>query len=136
MITAVDTNVILDALTGEAPFAGPSQEAMLTCAADGSLIVCDVVWAETVAWFRSADSMEATMQRLDLRFVASSTATAEAAGLAWRLYRSEGGPRERVLPDFLVGAHAMIQADRLLTRDRGFFRRYFDSLRIVDLATP
>jgi len=54
------------------------------------------------------------------------------AGRAWRAYRKQGGKRERILTDFLVGAHAEVQASQLITRDRGFYRELFPSLKVVD----
>lgn len=137
MITAVDTSVLLDVFGGDKAFGPRSAETVRRCLAQGSLIACEVVWAEVAAWFPSSAEAEEAMQQLGVRFSPMDAPTALAAGAIWKTYRLQGGLRSRVIADFLVGAHSLSQADRLLTRDRGFYRAYFKGLQIVDPAlTP
>ena len=136
MITAVDSSVLLDVLTAAPDFGPASLEALQRCVADGGIIACDVVWAETSAAFASEVDAERELAALGVRFSGVEARAAAAAGTAFRTYRGRGGPRDRVVADFLVGAHAQLQADRLLTRDRGFYRSYFSRLRIVEPAKP
>ena len=70
--------------------------------------------------------------RLRVGFSALEEAEALDAGTVWAEYRRRGGTRQRMVADFLVGAHARGKAERLLTRDRGFFGSYFAGLEIVD----
>jgi predicted nucleic acid-binding protein len=132
VITAVDTNVLLDVFSADPTFGVASRDAARAALAEGGLIACDVVWAEVAAAFPATADAAAAMDRLGVRFAPLDAATAAGSGLAWRSYRRGGGARSRILADFLIGAHATAHADQLLTRDRGFFRKYFDGLVVLD----
>jgi hypothetical protein len=135
VITAVDTSVLLDVFGADPTFGSRSREAVRSCLAEGSLVACEVVWAEITGWFEApADSRQA-LDGLGVGFRPIDQGTALGAGEAWGAYRKKGGRRTRMIADFLIGAHALSHADRLLTRDRGFYRTYFSSLAILDPAT-
>ena len=87
------------------------------------------------ASFPSVHAAEEAITRLGVEYGAVTLGTALVAGDAWKTYRARGGQRTRVVADFLVGAHALTAADRLLTRDRGFHRSYFRRLRVLDPAS-
>lgn len=72
-----------------------------------------------------------SLSALGIAFSSTSLESAQLAGRIFKDYRREGGPREHLIPDFLIGAHAQTQADRIAAVDRGYLRRYFPRLRIL-----
>jgi predicted nucleic acid-binding protein len=92
--------------------------------------------AETAAAFASADAATDALEKLRLSFAPMDLAACLSAASSWRAYREAGGSRTRMVADFLIGGHASAHADRLLTRDRGFYRGYFGDLEIVDATGP
>lgn len=136
MITAIDTNVLLDVFTDDRSFKRSSENALRESLRVGSVIACDVVWAEVAGFFPSAALAQTAMETLQLAFSPIDLSASLVAGLAWRAYRAKGGRRDRMIADFLIAAHALGYADRLLTRDRGFYRKYFSNLRVFDSSGP
>jgi predicted nucleic acid-binding protein len=75
------------------------------------------------------------MTEIGLLFDSVSAEAATIAGTLWQEYRRQArGARNRIVSDYLIGAHALLRADTLLTRDRGFYRRYFSNLDVTDPA--
>jgi predicted nucleic acid-binding protein len=136
VITAIDSNVLIDVLTADEEDGSRSGEAVRRALAEGSIVACDVVVAEVASWFPRADIGAETMRTLEVGFDPISEDAAVTAGRAWRAYRDRGGTRTRLIADFLIGAHAQVHADRLLTRDRGVYRTYFADLVVLDPSRP
>jgi hypothetical protein len=130
MKTAVDTSVLLAIFRAERD-GRAWLDLLKRCRAEGGLVVCDVVVAELAAGIGSRPALEQALGELGLNFEPLSMEAAHAAGRAFAAYRREGGPREHLIPDFLIGAHAQVQAERLAARDRGYLRRYFEGLALL-----
>ena len=131
MVTAVDTSVLLDVVADDPRWADASEAALRRASQEGSLVICECVLAEITPAL-GADAVEEFLDDWNVRFLPSSRATALLAGQMFALHLARGGKGGRVMPDFLIGAHAQIHAERLLARDRGYLRDYFKKVSLWD----
>lgn len=131
MRTAVDSSVLLDVIVDDVGFADRSEAALRAAAAAGSLTVCECVVAEIRPAF-APGQIEVFLGDWQLEFVPSTRESSVLAGEMFAAYlRRRRGRDVRVLPDFLIGAHAQVTSDRLLARDRGYYRDYFKKLPLL-----
>jgi predicted nucleic acid-binding protein len=135
MRTAVDTSVILDVLVADPKHGGRSEAALRRCAGEGALVIGECVLAEIAPAFPGGEGeIREFLGDWGLEFLPSIEKSALVAGIMFRSYLRRRHRREprRLVPDFLIGAHARLLADRLLARDRGYFRDYFKGLVLVE----
>lgn len=130
MKTAVDSSVLFDIVKGS-PGARAAQVALETALAHGSLAVCAVVIAELGRYFGTEQDLRDFLAACQIDHDPLSMEAALEAARIMRAYARNKGPRERIAPDFLIGAHAIKQADALLTGDAGFYRHYFEELNVL-----
>ncbi len=128
MITAVDTSVLLDIFRGDERHGPESRERLKAAYDAGAVVICDIVYAELVPAFDDRTFLDETLRQINASLSPITTDIAYEAGLRWQRYRRAGGPRERIITDLLIGAHAVSAAGAFLTRDRGFYASYFPEL--------
>ena len=155
MITAVDTNVLLDILIPQAAQREASERALTNAARMGALVLSEPVYAELAALFPGRNALDLFLSDTGIRLDVSKAEALFRAGRAWREYRDRrpAGPtcprcgnvqevrcgrcagsvatRQHVVADFMIGAHALVQANRLITRDRGYYATYFPQLALA-----
>ena len=129
MITSVDTNVLLDVMLPDPAYVKSSTELLRTAYNEGALIISHMVYAELVPQFGSRQALSDVLSRLGIETSPIDDEIAFLAGSKWKEYRKAGGSRQRILADFVIGAHGLLRADRFLTRDRGFYKTYFPELQ-------
>lgn len=130
MRTAVDSSVLLHILKRQEGWE-QWRDTLSRAAAEGILLFCPVVFAECSVGFPNEEEAVARFDSLCLVYDAFGPECAYLAGQVFLRYRREGGPRQHLIQDFLVAAHARTQADRLAAIDRGYLRSYFPELRVL-----
>lgn len=105
--------------------------ALQWAAAQGNLIISEVALAELVPVLPPGDTSR-FLADWNLSFAPANEAVALLAGEMFGSFLKRGGKRGRVVPDFMIAAHAQVLADRLLARDRGYYRDYFAQLPLWD----
>ncbi len=127
----VDSNVLLDVLTADEHFYPWSSAALSRAADEAVLVVNPIVYAEVSVGFSRIEDLDEALPPEYFRRDALPWAAGFLAGKSFATYRRRGGSRVSPLPDFYIGAHALVAGMALLTRDPARYRTYFPRLRLI-----
>jgi predicted nucleic acid-binding protein len=159
MTTGVDSSVLFDLLIDDPVSAESAQRELGAAASAGPTLICPVVYAELAAHFSRPEDLDQFLRDLTIEHDSFRPEALWEAARTWKTYLARRGQdvqcgrcshrfplpcpkcgapiawRQHTMPDFLIAAHALVQAYALLTRDRGFYRTYFPQLRLLP-ASP
>lgn len=138
MTVAIDTAVLVD-LLGNGADADAAEACLRLALGKGPVVVSPVVLAELTAVLGEGALVVDVLDDMGIRFDALDQRAAVRAGEMQRKFRQRGvvgsvpgAASPRTISDFLIGAHAMLQCDGLITRDAVFFRDYFKGLKVIE----
>jgi hypothetical protein len=130
MTTALDSSVLWAIIRRE-PGHQRWIEALVAAASEGPLIISPMAFAELAPSTGDESELLEYLARLAVTYEPISPAAAHLAGRTFKRYRMAGGPRQHLVPDFLIAGHAQVQAQRLAAMDRGYLRQWFPDLAIL-----
>ena len=127
----VDTNVSLDLVTDDPRWAEWSQQQLDLASAQDQLAINDIVYAELSIGYARIEQLDAMILSAGLVNAAMPRPALFLADKAFQRYRSAGGRKTGVLPDFFIGTHAVVADAVLITRDAPRYRSYFPGIMLI-----
>ena len=133
---AIDSSVLID-LLGEDARADSAEACLRDALGAGPVVLCEVVVSEITAGLGHGAQIMDVVEEMGMSYSPVERRSAIRAGEMQRRYKERlrslglSAPAIRTVPDFIVGAHALLQCGALITRDAGFFRDYFKGLKVI-----
>jgi predicted nucleic acid-binding protein len=129
--TLIDTNVLLDVLEERPQWSAWVLRQFQNLAEDGDLIINQIIYGEASVPYGSLPEFDALLSSDVVKREDFPWEAGFVAGKVHKLYRDGGGQKVSTLPDFLIGAHALVKGYRVLTRDASRFRTYFPKVQLI-----
>ncbi|MHC8509317.1 MAG: type II toxin-antitoxin system VapC family toxin [Rhodospirillales bacterium] len=127
----VDSNIIIDSVSADPVWGAWSVARLDEAFTAGPPVINAVVYAEVSASYERTEEVDALLSPYEFVCEDIPREAAFLAGKAFREYRRRSSARKSMLPDFLIGAHAVVRGLPLLTRDRAGYGTYFPELEII-----
>ena len=126
----VDSNVILDLFLDDPDWAGWSVNALANAGDNSTLYINQIIYTEVSIAFNKIEELESALNEGGFQMLEMPKEALFLAGKAYLNYRRNKGTKKAPLPDFYIGAQAVLGMD-LITRDKGRYSTYFPTVRLI-----
>ena len=127
----VDSNVILDIFLDDPKWADWSVTALANASYNSTLYINQIVYSEVSMGFDKIEELEVALHKGGFQMLEMPKEALFLAGKAYLNYKRSKGAKKSPLPDFYIGAQAAVLGMDLITRDKGRYRTYFPTVRII-----
>lgn len=131
MITFIDTNILIYLTKQSEPLHKWSEAQFVKCKSHGPVVVSDVVYAEFSAGMNSQEHTDKTLDVLGLEQIPITKPALFEAGRLFRSYKSRGGTKNNVLPDFFIAAQALQEDGHVFTANPRDFYKLIPQLQLI-----
>jgi predicted nucleic acid-binding protein len=127
----IDSNILLDVWQNDPLWSPHAIAAMQHLAPSNELTINAIIFAEISVRFPFHTDVEQALASIGVTMLTIPNEGAFLAARAFDQYRKLGGTKTNVLPDFFIGAHAMVLNCPILTRDVRRYQTYFPSVQLI-----
>ena len=127
----VDSCVLLDLFTDDADWAEWSEKILGQYSQTNTLYINSIIYTEVSIGFNLIEEVEAAIEQAGIKVLEIPREALFLAGKVFLNYRKSKGPKHSTLPDFYIGAHALVSTFDLITRDISKFKTYFPNLNLI-----
>ena len=127
----VDSCVLLDLYTDDADWADWSEKILGQYSQTNTLYINSIIYTEVSIGFNLIEEVEAAIEQAGIKVLEIPREALFLAGKIFLSYRKSMGTKHSTLPDFYIGAHAIVSTFDLITRDISKFKTYFPNLNLI-----
>ena len=127
----VDSCVLLDLFTDDPEWAGWSEKILGQYSQTNTLYINSIIYTEVSIGFNLIEEVEAAIEQAGIKVLEIPREALFLAGKVFLNYRKSKGTKHSTLPDFYIGAHAIVSTLDLITRDITKFNTYFPNLNLI-----
>jgi predicted nucleic acid-binding protein len=127
----VDSCVLLDLFTNDPKWADWSENILGQYGQTNSLYINSIIYSEVSIGFNRIEEVEGALELAGIKVLEMPREALFLAGRVVLNYRKHKGTKHSTLPDFYIGAHAIVSDFNLISRDISRFNTYFPDLHLI-----